>query len=513
MSVSLRMRWCGLALATAACCLLVVSVVHHGGAGARALLGPCSDSTICSKYALLRHEGRNLPHAQRTGPRIAQRESAGEDSRVAAATGGFSFPGLGAGLVTAPVVAAEHLVQSATGLSLAEGELGLPRFSRGQVLHISTSQGRLPLFVDGAMDGRGDVPVHGFREGVRYEGYIRVGDKASGISYPPSSSLLHAMYKIPRSERETSVQGSVKLHDAEEPVTGKLAIAPDNGIMTTINTRAMATPDGSMAFNPNFVYGSPAAPRNGALAPLRAISQRVQEQRRRQRERAALGRSAASRLSRAGGPRRGRAPRAARGSADENEGHTFHGRPYNLAKYETAGGVGSGEGGRGGGGEEAPLVAKTTKDVKELKGYFDVSANHFASVNLSPVACAGAKMSASCGYTSMSCQRARGVHVHLRVEVVCPPYPAVAHGSVWYKGKKLNHTALAGSRHYMEMRAGRTLMKMPLAAEGDVRTCDKVEIKCDEHYQLDGREDAYRYDELIYTHSQKSAYSDFLLYI
>ena len=99
MSVSLRMRWCGLALATAACCLLVVSVVHHGGAGARALLGPCSDSTICSKYALLRHEGRNLPHAQRTGPRSAQRESAGEDSRVAAATGGFSFPGLGAGLV------------------------------------------------------------------------------------------------------------------------------------------------------------------------------------------------------------------------------------------------------------------------------------------------------------------------------------------------------------------------------------------------------------------------------
>ena len=27
-------------------------------------------------------------------------------------------------------------------------------------------------------------------------------------------------------------------------------------------------------------------------------------------------------------------------------------------------------------------------------------------------------------------------------------------------------------------------MKMPLAAEGDVKTCDKVEIKCDSHYQV-----------------------------
>ena len=132
------------------------------------------------------------------------------------------------------------------------------------------------------------------------------------------------------------------------------------------------------------------------------------------------------------------------------------------------------------------------KKAKQLKGYFDVSANHFASVDLSPVVCPGAKMSVSCGYTSMSCQQTRGVRVHLHVEVVCPPYPAVAHGSVWFKGKKLNHTALAGSRHYMEMQAGRTLMRMPLAAEGDVKTCDKVEIKCDAHYELGARENAYR---------------------
>jgi hypothetical protein len=337
---------CVLAIATAACCLLVL---YHRRSGASALLGPCSDSTICSRYALLRSAGGQLQH---TGPH--SRATLSEESRVDVVTGGFSFQGLGAGLVTAPVAAAADLVQreaqstqaapaspsaaskqtlpdsrepaaSATGgFSLSESQLGLPRFSVGQVLHISTSQGRLPLFVDGAMDAKGDVPVHGFREGLRYEGYIRVGDKARGISYPPSSSILHAMYKIPREERETSVRGSVKLHNTEETVTGQLAIAPDNGVMTTINTRAMATPDGALAFNPNFVYGSPAAPLSRAFAPLRAISQRVQQQRR-QREAAALRR----RRAQAGAPDSGSSSSstphkmatdgAARGSVDENE--------------------------------------------------------------------------------------------------------------------------------------------------------------------------------------------------
>jgi len=330
---------CALAIATAACCLLVL--YQRSSSGAAGLLGPCSDSTICSRYALLRSAGGQLQH---TGPHSSATVS--EESRVDVATGGFSFPGLGAGLVTAPVAAAADLVQreaqspqaapaspsaaskqtlqdsrepaaSAIGaFSLSDSQLGLPRFSAGQVLHISTSQGRLPLFVDGAMDAKGDVPVHGFREGLRYEGYIRVGDKARGISYPPSSSILHAMYKIPRAERETSVRGSVKLHNTEETVTGKLAVAPDNGVMTTINTRAMATPDGAMAFNPNFVYGSPAAPLSRAFAPLRAISQRVQQQRR-QRESAALRR----RRAQPGAPDSSSTPTraAARGSVDENK--------------------------------------------------------------------------------------------------------------------------------------------------------------------------------------------------
>jgi hypothetical protein len=444
-----------------------------------ALLGACSDSTICSRYALLRSTSVSAP-AQLTGParrRGRQRREARDDD---VATGGFSLP---ESLVTAPVVAAAHFVQAEAQSSETQSIGGVPQFHAGQVLHISTSQGKLPLFVDGASDDKGDVPVHGFREGVRYVGYIRVGSKANGISYPPSS-MLHAKYKMPRSEHETSVRGHVKLQGEREAVMGKLAIAPDNGVMTTINTRAMATPQGSMAFNPNFVYGVPASPRSSAFAPLRAISNRVQQQRR--KVSAALRRRAAARLS---GRRRNGGASGSPATDDENEGHTFHGRPYNTAKYDTAAPFDSGDP-SGGAGARAPTVQQ--KRAKELKGYFDVSADHYASVNLSPVACPGAKMSASCGYSEMSCQQARGVHIHLHVEVVCPPYPAVAHGSVWYKGKKLNHTATDGSRHYMAVQSGRTLMKMPLAAEGDVKTCDKVDIKCDAHYELDGREDAYQ---------------------
>jgi hypothetical protein len=37
-------------------------------------------------------------------------------------------------------------------------------------MHVDTSHGRLPLVVDSAPDSEGDVSVHGFREGLRYEG-------------------------------------------------------------------------------------------------------------------------------------------------------------------------------------------------------------------------------------------------------------------------------------------------------------------------------------------------------
>ena len=75
--------------------------------------------------------------------------------------------------------------------------------------------------------------------------------------------------------------------------------------------------------------------------------------------------------------------------------------------------------------------------------------------------------------------------------MVCPPYPAVPHGSVWYKGKRLNHTATASAQRYLQIGRGRTRVRLPLAVEGEVRSCEKVEIRCDQHYELDGRAGAY----------------------
>ena len=425
-------------------CLWLALVLQHRGSNVNttdarsALLGPCLDSTICSRYALMRSAGGQLPAPKAQGS-ASRRARSGE----AAATGGFSFLDI-SGLVTAPAVAAEHLVQRETRGVLNEDEPSsssplksanptgksqkqidqstaeLPEFHISQVLHISTSQGRLPLIVDGKADASGDIPVHGFREGIRYEGFIRVGKKADGITYPPTSSILHAMYTIPRTERETNVHG---LLADQEAVTGKLAIAPDNGIMTTINTRAMATPDGALAFNPNFVYGAPGTPRSIASTPLRAIIHRVDQQRR--QDSASLRRRASARFGGARGRNPGKRSSAdgsssaaaadsissAASNADENKGHTFHGRPYNSAEYEPA--HDKGRGGDLSVGGDASLVKK----AKEMKGFFDVSANHFASVNLSPVACPGAKMSASCGYSEMTCHQARGgTHSHTRAE-------------------------------------------------------------------------------------------------
>ena len=44
------------------------------------------------------------------------------------------------------------------------------------------------------------------------------------------------------------------------PQTQRLWIVPDNGVYTTINVRGEATPEGSIAFNPNFVYGTADTP-------------------------------------------------------------------------------------------------------------------------------------------------------------------------------------------------------------------------------------------------------------
>ncbi|EKX35721.1 hypothetical protein GUITHDRAFT_118106 [Guillardia theta CCMP2712] len=49
-----------------------------------------------------------------------------------------------------------------------------------------------------------------------------------------------------------------QMHPASK--TQRLWIVPDNGVYTTINVRGEATPEGSIAFNPNFVYGTADTP-------------------------------------------------------------------------------------------------------------------------------------------------------------------------------------------------------------------------------------------------------------
>jgi hypothetical protein len=291
----------------AVCVLLVLSAQHLSSStqGRSNLLGSCSDSTICSRYALLRSVGARLgslrhrkgtagvqtqPADLENGRESAHRSSSVEDDEIA--TGGFSLP---YSLVTAPVVAAEHLVQRearaelggvnpfSSGPSMEQSKsAGLPEFRAGQVVHISTSQGQLPLFVDGQADAAGDVPVHGFRQGVKYQGFIRIGQKAKGISYPRTADILHAMYKTPKgtSASETRVSGSMQLHGAaDEQVKVTLAMVPDSGVMTTVNTRAMPSPQGALQFNPNFVHGIPGAPHSlPAPSSPRAIAQRAQQQ-------------------------------------------------------------------------------------------------------------------------------------------------------------------------------------------------------------------------------------------
>eukprot|EP00960_Hanusia_phi_P003607 107001-Hanusia_phi.AAC.3 len=128
----------------------------------------------------------------------------------------------------------------------------------------------------------------------------------------------------------------------------------------------------------------------------------------------------------------------------------------------------------------------TVKKASVIKGYFDMSNDHFASVNLKPTACSGAAMSPSCGTSSFACS----AHLHLHVEVFCPPYKAPEHGSVTYRGKEYrDHTGSeASGRQYLTINGHR----YPLAASGDIPSCEQVKIHCDPHYELDGREGAFR---------------------
>ena len=43
--------------------------------------------------------------------------------------------------------------------------------------------------------------------------------------------------------------------DTSTPASRALWILPDNGIVTTVNTRAYVNQEGTLSYNPNFVYG------------------------------------------------------------------------------------------------------------------------------------------------------------------------------------------------------------------------------------------------------------------
>ena len=282
------------------------------------------------------------------------------------------------------------------------------------------------------------------------------------------------------------MQESIRRPAAGRTVPSQLAISPDGGLTATINSRVVPTPQGAVHVDRGVAHGSPGSPaaegsisghaalsvpRRPGTERLRAMSRRVL------RDRAArVLRHPASARAAAAARRRGRGGERTWNDARASARLRLRGR-----KMARGGGVEAG-------GE--PLVRR----AKEFKGYFDVSDDSYVAVNLRPVACAvgsGVQVSrrASCGFSQHSCRQGNA-HVHLRVDLVCPPYPAVAHGRVWYKGRPLNHTA-SGGRRYLEFRRGRELVRLPLAAEGDVARCDKVEIRCDEHYELDGRANAF----------------------
>lgn len=130
----------------------------------------------------------------------------------------------------------------------------------GQVLHISTPQGNLPLMVDAGMDEHGDVAVHGFREGIRYDGFIRLGAKRDGISFP--RSVLHSLDPSGKdASQEVKVEGDAEIDGHKERVQGLFAAVQDNGIVTTVNTRAYPNAQGGLSYNNNFVYGAAGTPR------------------------------------------------------------------------------------------------------------------------------------------------------------------------------------------------------------------------------------------------------------
>ncbi|EKX47356.1 hypothetical protein GUITHDRAFT_137535 [Guillardia theta CCMP2712] len=367
--------------AFATCCMLILILSSDSTKIQLLPKFACTDSSICSKYALLR-----------AGPTT---NSGGERSKSSESS--------------------SRILQASGNQTTRSVQHQAPDLQPGSIVHLSTEQGNLPLFVDGRPDNSGYIPVHAFREGLRYDGFITIGMKGSELQYPPPS-LLHAGQQGRDRQRMAKIRG--RLEGASgEAVKGELALEssasrPRRQQQTKHVQRAAAqTPSAAAAAQA--AHASKPSPVLGQTSQQHKQLKRVQ--------------------------------RRSEGSQ-----------------------------------------AVTVKKASVIKGYFDMSNDHFASVNLKPSACSSGAMSPSCGTSSFACS----AHLHLHVEVFCPPYTAPEHGSVTYRGKEYrSHTGSEeAGRHYLTINGHR----YPLAAAGDIPSCEQVKIHCDPHYELDGREGAFR---------------------
>jgi len=148
----------------------------------------CTDPTICSKWSLLRTKRQHQVGPEGAGSALPAPQISTARGRHGRRRGGSHS------LLTSPFDAAasifrreRNIVSKTPPTSSVRGsrkqqqraapplvghpshEAGLD-LRAGSVLHVDTAHGRLPLVVDSAPDAEGDVSVHGFREGLRYEG-------------------------------------------------------------------------------------------------------------------------------------------------------------------------------------------------------------------------------------------------------------------------------------------------------------------------------------------------------
>lgn len=180
-----RRRWLLAAAGLAAVLVAAVGLTALlAGDGDSVSLMPawgCTDPSICSKWSLLRtskHQRQGGPDGAGSAPHAPQPSAARRrHGRQEDSGGGGSHS-----LITAPLDAAARIFRRvARGSRKQQQRAAPPLFGhpsheagldlrKGSTIHVDTSHGRLPLIVDSAPDAEGDVSVHGFREGLRYEG-------------------------------------------------------------------------------------------------------------------------------------------------------------------------------------------------------------------------------------------------------------------------------------------------------------------------------------------------------